>query len=109
MQSGHKMTTLSQIIEILRNKGYNEDFGMTNNGFTAKNAGRALSPDKVKIRKIYRFEGESNPGDMSVLYAMETDEGTKGILIDAYGTYGGNESEALAEFLNKVETEEKDI
>ena len=109
MESGHKMATLSQIIAILRNKGYNEDFEMTNRGFTAKNTGRTLSPDRLKIRKIYRFEGESNPGDMSVLYAIETDEGIKGILIDAYGTYGGNESETLSDFLNKVETEEKDI
>ncbi len=109
MDLGHKMTTLSQVMEILRNKGYNEDFEMTGEGFTAKKTGATLSPDKVKIRKVYRFEGESNPGDMSVLYAMETDKGTKGILIDAYGTYAGNESEALSEFLKQVKTEEISI
>ncbi len=109
MESGHKMTTLSQIIEILRNKGYSEDFEMTNNGFTAKKAGTVLPPDKVKIRKVYRFEGESNPGDMAVLYAMETDDGINGVLIDAYGPYAGNEPGALADFLRMVKTEERDI
>ncbi len=109
MESGHKMTTLSQVTENLRSKGFNEDFEMTDKGFTAKKTGIVLPPDKVKIRKVYRFEGESNPGDMSVLYAMETDEGVKGILIDAYGTYAGNEPDALADFLREVKTEGKDI
>ncbi len=109
MELGHKMDTLSQIIQMLRNKGYTEDFEMTEKGFAAKKKGTTLSSDKLKIRKVYRFEGESNPGDMSVLYAMESDSGIKGILIDAYGTYAGNESEALSEFLNKVKTEEKPI
>ena len=109
MALGHKMTTLSQVIEILRGKGYNVDFEMTDKGFTAKKTGITLPPDKITIRKIYRFEGESNPGDMSILYAMETEDGVKGILIEAYGTYAGNDSEALAEFLKKVKTEEKNI
>ncbi len=109
MESGHKMTTLSQVTENLRNKGYNEDFEMTDKGFTAKKTGTVLQPDKVKIRRAYRFEGESNPGDMSVLYAMETDDGIRGILIDAYGTYAGNGSDALADFLKEVKTEEIDI
>ncbi len=107
MELGHKMSTLSQVTEILRKKGYNEDFEMTEKGFTATKTGTTLSPEKIKIRKVYRFEGESDPDDMSVLFAMETDEGIKGILIDAYGTYAGNEPEALSEFLKKVKTEEK--
>ncbi len=107
METGHKMNTLSQAIEILRNNGYDEDFEMTKEGFTAQKAGIILSPDKIKIRKVYRFEGESDPGDMSILYAMETNEGITGILIDAYGTYAGNEPEALSEFLKKVKIEEK--
>ncbi len=109
MELGHKMTTLSQVTEILRSKGYSEDFQMTEKGFTAKNEGSILTPDKITISKVYRFEGESNPGDMSILYAMETEEGVKGILIEAYGTYAGNDSETLAEFLKKVKTEEKNI
>ncbi len=109
MELGHKMNTLSQVIEILKSKGYDENFEMTEKGFTAKKTGTILSPDNVRVRKVYRFEGESNPDDMSVLYAMETDKGVKGILVDAYGTYAGNESEALIEFLKKVKTEEKAI
>lgn len=109
MESGNKMNTLSEVIGLLRQKGYEENFEMGNEGFTAKISGLVLSPENIKIRKVFRFEGESNPGDMSVLYAMETDKGVKGILIDAYGTYAGNENGALAEFLKKVIIEEKSL
>ncbi len=109
MESGHNMSTLSQVIEILRQKGFREDFEMKKGGFTAVTSGTILMPDDIKIIKTYRFEGESNPDDMSVLYAMETDSGVKGILIDAYGTYANNEPEKLSEFLKKVKTSEQDI
>ena len=100
------MNTVSEVIEMLRKKGYKEDFGMTKHGFTARNSGKRLMPDQIKIRKVYRFEGDSDPDDMSVLFAMETANGVKGILIDAYGTYAGNESEELSEFLKQVTVEE---
>ncbi len=109
MESGHTMTTLSQVVDILRQKGFKEDFEMTKAGFTAKNSGKILKPDNIKIIKTYRFEGDSNPDDMSIVYAMETNSGVKGILIDAYGTYAGNETEKLSEFLKQVETREDEM
>ncbi|HKB86143.1 MAG TPA: hypothetical protein VKD08_08250 [Ignavibacteriaceae bacterium] len=102
------MSTLSQVIEILSKKGFKEDFGMTKDGFTARNSGEVLIPENIKIIKTYRFEGESNPDDMSILYAMETNSGVKGILVDAYGTYAGNEPEKLSEFLKKVKIRGKE-
>jgi hypothetical protein len=109
METRNEMSTLSETANMLIAKGYTENFEMKNDGFTAINAGVKLSPDSVKIRKVYRFEGNSDPDDMSVLYAIESDGGIKGILIDAYGTYAGNEPVNLSEFLKKVRTEEKPI
>lgn len=109
MQSGHIMNTVSEVVEMLRKEGYIEDFGMTKHGFAAGNSHERLSPDQIKIRKVFRFEGDSDPDDMSVIFAMETADGVKGILIDAYGTYAGNESEELSEFLKRVIIEEETI
>ena len=105
MSSEEEMDTLSQVIEMLQRKGFIENFQMGKDGFTAKKNGSKLKPQNVKIRKVYRFEGQSNPDDMSVLYALETDTGIKGILIDAFGTYAGNDVE-LIDFLKQVKTEE---
>ena len=103
------MDTVSEVIEKLLKKGYKGDFVMTKKGLTVRNSGENLLPDQIKIRKIYRFEGDSNPDDMSVLYAIESYNGIKGILINAYGTYAGNESEDLSEFLKQVMIEEKTL
>jgi hypothetical protein len=35
---------------------------------------------------FYRFEGESNPSDSSIVYALESSDGEKGTLVDGYGT-----------------------
>jgi hypothetical protein len=43
--------------------------------------------EEAVIRDVYRFEGVSDPDDMSVIYAVETRDGTRGTLVDAYGTY----------------------
>jgi hypothetical protein len=39
------------------------------------------------IREVHRFEGESDPDDMSVVYAIEGKDGTRGVIVDAFGIY----------------------
>jgi len=36
---------------------------------------------------LYRFEGELNPSDNAILYAIKTNDGEKGTIVDAYGMY----------------------
>jgi hypothetical protein len=52
---------------------------------------KTYQPKEVSLDRVIRFEGRSNPADMSVLYALtviSSDE--KGLLVDAYGTYGSS-------------------
>ena len=39
------------------------------------------------IAEYHRFEGVSDPGDMSIVYAIETRSGIRGTLVDAFGVY----------------------
>ncbi len=41
----------------------------------------------MRIVDYYRFEGASDPDDMSIIYALEARGGTRGILTDAFGSY----------------------
>ncbi len=107
MESGNLMTTLSQVINKLKKKGFDEDFEITDDGLVAHKSGKKYFPENLIIKKTYRFEGFSNPDDMSVLYAMRTDDGVKGIFVDAYGTYANNESVSISEFLKKVKIEQE--
>ena len=46
---------------------------------------------------FYRFEGESNPDDMSILYAIEANDGISGTISSAYGTYADADTDRISE------------
>lgn len=52
---------------------------------------------KIRIVECYRFEGTSSSADSSVIYALETDSGLKGTLLDTHGTYSGKFSDQITE------------
>jgi hypothetical protein len=61
-------------------------------------------PEEIQVVNFYRFEGESDPDDNAILYIIETVDGTKGTLVDSYGTY--NDSR-ISNFMKNVETIKK--
>jgi len=54
------------------------------------------------IREYHRFEGVSDPDDMSIVYAIESQSGTRGTLVDAFGVYS---NPAVSAFLKDVPVE----
>ena len=50
-------------------------------------SGKTFKADELTIVEHYRFEGASDPDDMSVVYAIESNDGLKGIVADAFGLY----------------------
>ena len=56
-------------------------------------------PSDVTIVKEHRYEGMSNPSDMSLLYVLETSDGSKGTLL---AVYGPNADTGLHDFMNAV-------
>jgi hypothetical protein len=80
-----EMKTLVSALNNLVQKGYTEDFKVIDAGLTSTNGGKAYKPDEVKVVDFHRFEGTSDPADEAILYAMETTDGVKGTLVDAFG------------------------
>ena len=78
--------TLSETIGGLKREGYTLDFNISQKRSVCNAANTILSPHDFEIDKVYRFEGESNPDDQSILYAISSPKfGFKGILINGYG------------------------
>ncbi len=102
MTTGKSMTTISEVINDLREKGYIEDFELSEDGFVHKGNNNKYQPENLTINKSYRFEGNSNPDDMSVLFALESDDGTKGIFVDAYGAYAAYDGKVYADLLRRL-------
>src|SRR3982750_2166957 len=82
-----EMSTLTSCSNHLLKEGFTENFTPKHNGIEAPSKGKMYVPSEVKIVSFYRFEGESDPADNSILYAIETTSGEKGTLVDAYGPY----------------------
>ncbi len=102
-----EMTTLSGVLEHLRVRRYDNEFIITAAGFDA-GKGKAYLPEQLKIIKTYRFEGDSNPDDNSVLYLIEANDGLIGYSIDAYGAYSNHEDDGYAEFIKHIPVEHKE-
>jgi hypothetical protein len=97
-------TGLTQTIQDLRKKGFTANFEFLDHVFTDVESGRTFTADHLAIIDHRRFEGMSDPDDMSVLYAIESNDGTKGIIVDAFGTYADPE---LGDFLQGVRYPER--
>ncbi|MFT4202706.1 MAG: phosphoribosylpyrophosphate synthetase [Chitinophagaceae bacterium] len=82
-----EMTTLVECINTLKKEGYTKEYQVKKGKLTDPHDNETFSPDQIAIDNFYRFEGESNPSDSAILYAISTRTDAKGILVDAYGTY----------------------
>lgn len=71
----------------LQAEGFSENFMVEGKTIHALDSDKEYVPSEVKILNFYRFEGESDPADNSILYALETSDGVRGLLSDAYGPY----------------------
>ena len=96
-------TNLTEAIEELRKRGFTANFEFLDQAFRDVDAGRTFRADELTIVEHYRFEGASDPEDMSVVYAIESTDGTKGIIVDAFGTYANPD---LGGFLKNVSLHE---
>ncbi|MDC6405094.1 MULTISPECIES: phosphoribosylpyrophosphate synthetase [Maribacter] len=91
--------SLSEAINDLKKEGYTEDFNLCDAGIENKAKKRIHTAVDLNVVKYYRFEGETNPDDSTILYVIETSNGGKGLLVDAYGVYAGNVSREMIEKL----------
>lgn len=100
------MTDLQKCMNRLESEGYTEQYRVEEDRLVSldNSNGRKYKPEEVTAVNFFRFEGPSNPDDMSILYAIETTDGHKGTLVDAYGLYA---DDLTGEFFQNVEIHKK--
>lgn len=101
------MSTVSSVLEKLRVKKHDKEFRMTPEGFSA-GTGKNYQPEDLKIIRTYRFEGESDPSDSSIIYVIEAKDGLIGYSMDAYGVYSDHDDDGYDDFIRKIKVEERD-
>jgi mannose-6-phosphate isomerase-like protein (cupin superfamily) len=79
------MDTLSDRMRHLRAAGWSDPISIDEAGVRCLACGRWAIPEDVGIDHVYRFEGVSDPGDQSILFAISLPCGHRGALPAAYG------------------------
>ena len=91
--------SLVDALDDLRKRGYEADFATETVCLYCGDLDIRLYPEDFYVDEIYRFEGNSDPDDNAVLYAISSSTGVKGTLVDGYGAYSGNLSFEMAKKL----------
>jgi hypothetical protein len=89
--------TLAGTLDDLARRGFTEPFRVAGGGLRAAEGGKTYRADELTIREFHRFEGISDPDDMSIVYAIESRDGTRGTLVDAFGVYSNPAVSAVLE------------
>lgn len=95
--------TVSEAINDLQNLGYTIDFSIMADKecLICHKTGMELSPDEFEIDQFYRFEGDTDPGDEMIVYAISSKENdVKGIVVNAYGIYADSMSSSIVKKLS---------
>lgn len=96
--------TVSEAINDLIKRGYTTDFYIeaTKDCIVCRKSDLALSEKEFVIDEVHRFEGESDPGDSMIVYAISSREhNVKGVLMNAYGVYADGVTSAIISHLHK--------
>lgn len=100
------MNTLTGVSNKWIQNGYTDTLTVSKEGLYSAKEDKHYSPAEVKVKEFYRFEGPSDPGDNSILYVVETQDGVKGMVVDAYGAYA---DDSVTKFFRHVEEMNKSV
>jgi hypothetical protein len=91
--------TVSEATSGLKKRGYNIDFNLEFDCINSHELPTPLKPSEFEITEVYRFEGDSDPGDEAVVYAIESKHGQKGVLVNGFGISADAVSDEMIEKL----------
>lgn len=92
--------TVVAAINGLKAKGYTTNFNIAFDKLICSDNKNILNPDEFEIVEVHRFEGNTNPADEDVVYAVESKKGNiKGVITSAFGLYA---DAASTEMIHKL-------
>lgn len=92
MKSIYHYASVSKALEDLYQKGYLIDFNLQEENIKQ-------NPALYEIVHIYRYEGNSDPGDEAIVYGIKTSAGEKGVFVAGFSANSDNEAAII---LNEI-------
>lgn len=89
--------TVTKALEELKEKGYTVDYNIQESKIIN-------SPNDFEIQHIYRYEGESDPGDEATVFGIKSVTGEKGVFVAGLNAFADS---SAAMVLNDLATKGK--
>jgi hypothetical protein len=91
--------SLAEALDDLKKKGYDNDFEPQTICLYCSTLDLRLEEEEFNVDEVYRFQGDSSPDDNAVVYALTSNTGVKGTIVDGHGAFSGNISFDMIEKL----------
>ena len=96
------METLTEALARLERAGYRDSFRVQGDRLVAVDAQRSFRPEQLAVEETVRFEGDSDPQDELVLFALRSSDGAvAGTWLVSYGSLGDAGSAGVMRRLRK--------
>jgi hypothetical protein len=102
MKQPYNYDTVSEALNDLAKRGFTHDFNIHEEAdcLVCNNTKTQLSPNEFEIMETYRFEGDTDPADEMIVFAIASmKHNIKGTLINAYGIYADTSTSKIVEKL----------
>ena len=90
--------TVTEALNGLRLRGFSVDFNLQENCLVCNDD--KFDVNNFEIVEVYRFEGDSDPSDEAIVYAIESFNGMKGVLVNGYGISADAMTTEMSQKLN---------
>jgi hypothetical protein len=98
------MDTLAGALRELAERGYRDQFRAEQGRLRATKSDRTFSPDALAVDEVARFEGDSNPAEQSLVFALRERGGEiRGTYTVAYGPEMDPADAAIVEALERAD------
>jgi hypothetical protein len=91
--------TVVEAVQGLKQRGFTIDFNLEPDRLVCHENSFSLGAADFEIAEVYRFEGESDPADEAAVYAIESKDGKKGLLVTGFGISAEGVGEEMVEKL----------
>lgn len=85
MKPNYHYSTVSEALDNLTEMGYSYDFNIHDDEIIK-------NPHIHQVEHVYRYEGDSDPGDSAVVYGITSTSGKKGVFVAGFSATTDNEA-----------------
>ena len=97
------METLSEAIARLERLGFRDSFQPLDGWLRALGAERPFAPAELVVEEVVRFEGDSDPSEQAILFALRSPGGdVRGTFVAGYGVLTDPNSAEIVRALSRT-------